>query len=115
MDPKVPTYPIKVLVSTREYEIQGYLHIMAGGYQSRISDLLNKRDSKFIPITDAIFMSVRDPHGEPRQAEVVLVKVDCIEMIVPDAREEQQAADKAKEEQGDGSKRPSNNPVRRIA
>jgi len=80
------------MVSTREYEIQGSLHIMAGGYQSRISDLLNKRDSKFIPLTDAIFLSIRNPEGEPRHADVVLVKVDCIEMIVPDSQEEQKAA-----------------------
>lgn len=95
MDPKVQTHPIRVMVSTREYEIQGNLHIMAGGYQSRISDLLNKRDCKFLPITDAIFMSIRNPNGEPRHAEAVLVKVDCIEMIVPDAQEERKAADEA--------------------
>lgn len=95
MDPKVPTHAIRVMVSTREYEIQGNLHIMAGGYQSRISDLLNKRDCKFIPITDAIFLSIRNPHGKPRHVEVALVKVDAIEMIVPDAREERKAATEA--------------------
>lgn len=72
------------MVSTREYEIQGDLHIVAGGYQSRISDLMNRRDNKFIPITDAIFLSVWDANAEPRHAETVLVKVDCIEMIIPD-------------------------------
>jgi hypothetical protein len=92
MDPKVPTRPIRVMVTTREYEIQGNLHIMAGGYQSRISDLLNRRENKFIPITDAIFLSVRESNSEPRHAETVLVKVDCIEMIVPDADEEKRVA-----------------------
>lgn len=88
MDPKVATTPIRVMVSTREYEIQGDLHIVAGGYQSRISDLMNRRDNKFIPITDAIFLSIWDTDGEPRHAETVLVKVDCIEMIIPDAQVE---------------------------
>ncbi|MHB0914156.1 MAG: DUF6812 domain-containing protein [Thermoleophilia bacterium] len=92
MDPKVATTPIRVMVSTREYEIQGDLHILAGGYQSRISDLMNRRDSKFIPITDAIFLSIWDANGEPRHAETVLVKVDCIEMIIPDVEVERNVA-----------------------
>jgi tRNA A58 N-methylase Trm61 len=93
MDAKVETHPIGVMITTREYEIQGDLHIMAGGYQSRISDLLNRRDNKFIPVTDAVFLSVRNPTSEPRHAETVLVKVDCIEMIVPNAEQEKKVAE----------------------
>lgn len=96
MDPKVETRPIRVMVTTNQYEIQGDLHIMAGGYQSRISDLLNRRDNKFIPITNALFLSVRDPNAEPRKADTVLVKVDCIEMIVPDTAQEKKIAEEVK-------------------
>jgi hypothetical protein len=84
------------MITTREYEIEGDLHIMAGGYQSRISDLLNRRDNKFIPITDVLFLSVRNPEDKPRHADTVLVKVDCIELIVPDIEEERKVAAEVK-------------------
>lgn len=91
MQAKVPTKPIKVMITTDDYEIQGYLHIKVGGYQSRLSDLLNAKDTKFIPVTDAVYLSVTNPDGRPQQADTMIVRVDTIKAVVPDTREEKKA------------------------
>lgn len=40
-DPTVQTQAIRVMVTTDDYEIEGFIHVKPGGYQSRVSDLLN--------------------------------------------------------------------------
>lgn len=81
---KIKTQPTKVLITTDDYEIQGLVHIKPGGYQSRVSDLLNARDLHFIPITQATYRSLRHPGEAPRQARTVIVRLDTIKMVVPE-------------------------------
>jgi hypothetical protein len=79
----IQTKPIKVMVTTDDYEIQGYMHIKPGGYQSRISDLLNVKELHYVPITDATFRKLRQPDEPPRKAQTLILKLDTIKMVVP--------------------------------
>ena len=83
MHTKIETRPVHVIVTTDDYEIDGYMHVKPGGYQSRISDLLNMREIHYIPITDASFRNVRFPEQPVRQAGTVIVRLDTIKMVVP--------------------------------
>ena len=51
LESKITTQAIKVMITTDVYEIEGFLHIKPGGYQSRVSDLLNAKGLQYIPIT----------------------------------------------------------------
>lgn len=90
---KVETRPIQVLITTDDYEIEGHMHIKPGGYQSRISDLLNLKELHYIPVTDAVLHKLRSPDEQPRQAKTVIIKLDCIKMVVP-MEDEKSAASK---------------------
>lgn len=79
----IQTKPIKVLITTDDYEIEGCMHIKPGGYQSRLSDLLNAKDLNYIPVTDAVFRKIRHPDEPPRRAETVILKLDTVKMVVP--------------------------------
>ena len=81
---KVATSPLKVLVTTEDYEIRGLMHTRPGGYQSRISDLLNLKDLHYIPITQATYRSLRHPDEPPRKAWTLIVRLDTIRMVVPE-------------------------------
>jgi len=81
---KIKTQPKKVLITTDDYEIQGLVHIKPGGYQSRVSDLLNARDLHFIPITQATYRSLRRPDEAPRKAGTLIVRLDTIKMVIPE-------------------------------
>jgi hypothetical protein len=98
METKVPTKPVKVMITTDDYEIQGYLHIKVGGYQSRLSDLLNAKDTKFLPVTDVVFLGVNNPEGEPTSADTMIIRIESIKSVVPDTAAEKKAAAEAKAE-----------------
>lgn len=84
------------MITTDDYEIQGYLHIKVGGYQSRLSDLLNAKDAKFIPITDAVYLQTHNPDGQPQHADTMIVRIDSIKAVVPYAEQEKKAMREAK-------------------
>lgn len=71
------------MVTTDDYEIDGYMHIKPGGYQARLSDLLNIRELQYVPITDATFRSIKHPEEPPRTAQTLIIRVDTIKMVVP--------------------------------
>jgi hypothetical protein len=81
---KIQTQPMKVLVTTDDYEIRGLMHIKPGGYQSRISDLLNVRDLHYIAITQATYRSLKRPDEPTRKAWTLIVRLDSIKMVVPE-------------------------------
>lgn len=89
---KVPTKPVKVTITTDDFLIQGYLHIKVGGYQSRISDLLNNKDARFIPITDAEFVDINNRVEPPQYTDTMIVRIDSIKAVVPDTADEANAA-----------------------
>ena len=88
---KIPTNAIRVIITTDDDIIDGYLHIKPGGYQSRVSDLLNAKELRFVPITDATCQSLALPDSPPRQLSTVIIKVDTIRMVVPIANEENES------------------------
>lgn len=80
---QIQTKPIKVLITTDDYEIEGFMHIKPGGYQSRISDLLNAKDMHYVPITCAVFRKLRHPDEPARQADTLIIKLNTVKMVVP--------------------------------
>lgn len=80
---QIQTKPIKVLITTDDYEIEGCMHIKPGGYQSRISDLLNAKELHYIPVTEVVFRKIRHPDEPPRHADTVILKLDTVKMVVP--------------------------------
>jgi hypothetical protein len=98
VDLKVPTKPVKVMISTDDYEIQGCLHIKVGSYHSRLTDLLNSKDAKFIAVTDALFLGINDPKGEPAYADTMIIRIDSIKAVLPDAEAEKKAIEEARTE-----------------
>jgi hypothetical protein len=98
MEARIPTKPVKVMITTDDYEIQGCLHIKVGSYQSRLSDLLNAKDVKFLPITDAVYLGVNNPEGKPSHADIMIVRIDSIKSVVPDTEAEKKATKEAQAE-----------------
>ncbi len=80
---QIKTKLIKVLVTTDDYEIEGFMHIKPGGYQSRVSDLLNAKELHFVPITRAVFRKLRHPDEPCRKAATLILRLDTIKMVVP--------------------------------
>ena len=80
---KIQTEAVKVLVTTDDYEIEGYMHVKPGGYQSRISDLLNVKELHYIPITEATCRKLSDPAAPPRQVHTLILRLDTIKMVIP--------------------------------
>ncbi len=80
---QVPTRAVRVLITTDDYEIEGDMHIKPGGYQSRISDLLNARDLHYLPVTSVVFRRRGAESEPPRRADTVILRRDTIKMVVP--------------------------------
>jgi hypothetical protein len=95
MGAKIETHAIKVHVDTDDYEIEGYIHIKPGGYQSRLSDILNVKDVRFLPITCATCRNRRRPDEEPRQVKTMILRLETINMVVPVDEEGQPMAEEA--------------------
>lgn len=83
MRARIETQAIRVIVTTEDHEIEGYIHIKPGGYQSRVSDLLNMHDLQYIPITDATITTLSQAHQTPRQVKTIIIRLDTIKMVIP--------------------------------
>lgn len=90
---KIQTETVRVIVLTDDHEIHGYMHVKPGGYQARVSDLLNHREIHYLPITEATYRSMHYPDEPPHRADTLIVRIDTIKMVVP---EPEQAADKGR-------------------
>ncbi|MEK6536030.1 MAG: hypothetical protein AABZ63_00905 [Actinomycetota bacterium] len=82
-DRTIQTEVIGVTITTDDYEIEGFIHIKPGGYQSRVSDLLNVKELHFIPLTQVTYHSLRRPDEPPRTSDTLIVRLDTIKMVVP--------------------------------
>lgn len=82
-DRTVQTQAIRVTVITDDYEIEGFIHIKPGGYQSRVSDMLNIKELHFIPLTHVTYKSLQHPDEPPRTSDALIVRLDTIKMVVP--------------------------------
>lgn len=83
MHSKIETRPIRVIITTDTHEIEGFMHIKPGGYQSRVSDLLNMHDLQYIPITQAIIQNLAQVHKAPWQVDTLILRLDTIKMVTP--------------------------------
>jgi len=89
---RIGTQPIRVVVTTDEYEIEGFIHIKPGGYQSRVSDLLNVHDLQYLPVTDATIRTLTQQHKAPRKVDTVILRLADVKMVVPLDEEKAQTA-----------------------
>ena len=83
MQSNIQTQAIRVLITTDDFEIEGFMHTKPGGYQSRISDILNAKDLHYVPITRASCRLLHNSVQEPRPAETIIVRLDTIKMVIP--------------------------------
>lgn len=79
----IETKTIRVLITTDDYEIDAFLHIKPGGYQSRVSDILNAKGQQYLPLTNATYRNIRNPGDPVRKVETLIIRVDTIKMVAP--------------------------------
>lgn len=85
------THPVRVLIITDDYEINGFIHVKPGGYLGRVSDILNQKEVRYIPVTDVVFHSLRNPDEPPRRAPTLIIRNDTIKMVAPESMHETQS------------------------
>lgn len=83
VNPNIETKAVRVLITTDDYEIDGFLHIKPGGYQSRVSDILNAKGQQYLPLTNATYRNVRHPDELVRKVETLIIRMDTIKMVAP--------------------------------
>lgn len=80
---RIETKAIRVLITTDDYEIDGYMHIKPGGYQSRISDILNGRGALYLALTNVRYRDRHNPDELVRKVETLIIRMDTIKMVAP--------------------------------
>ena len=75
------TNRILVKIYTADFVIQGNVHLKLGGYQERISDLLNLGKMKYLPVTEVKYNFRSKKNGEQVESTCVIINVDSIEVI----------------------------------
>ncbi|MBI5869602.1 MAG: hypothetical protein HZB44_01405 [Actinobacteria bacterium] len=83
VSPNIETKAVRVLITTEDYEIDGFLHIKPGGYQSRVSDILNAKGQQYLPLTNATYRNIRHLEEPARKVETLIVRMDTIKMVAP--------------------------------
>jgi len=71
----------KVLVETDHYRVEGDMTLPSDGYQSRLSDHVNRRDLEFFTIQDAVLTPLVG--GEGRRVPVLMLAVRHVRLIEP--------------------------------
>lgn len=85
-----PTQPVRVRVYLRSGAvITGLAHIQVGGYQKRLSDVLNMAATNYIPVTEATYTVAGGPD---RTTDCILVNVSDISMVDATAASAEDAA-----------------------
>ena len=85
---RIQTQAIKVMITTDDFEIEGFMHIKPGGYQSRVSDLLNAKGQQYVPLTQVTYRNLHHPGEQPRTAETMILRIDTIKMVIPQSSPE---------------------------
>ncbi|MHB9111256.1 MAG: DUF6812 domain-containing protein [Thermoleophilia bacterium] len=91
----IETKAIRVLITTEDYEIDGYMHIKPGGYQSRVSDLLNVKGQQYLPLTNATYRNINNPDALAHKVETLIIRMDTIKMVAPQSGSELVSRDAA--------------------
>lgn len=77
------TEKIRVSIETRSWTIVGTVHAPVSAYRSRLSDLLNQKETTFLSITDAAVYP-RDDLSEPAYStDYMAVNLLSIEIVRP--------------------------------
>lgn len=80
---RIETIPIRVLITTDDYEIDGDIHIKPGSYQSRISDILNGKGLQYLPLTNVRYHNMHKPDDLVRKVDTLIIRMDTIKMVAP--------------------------------
>lgn len=76
----VRTEPVPVTVRlTSGVEVTGNVHVRPNSYQTRVSDLLNRGATEFLPLTDATMVR---PDGGTTMTDCVIVRLAQIDCVV---------------------------------
>lgn len=70
-----------VRIFTSDFIIEGNVHLKLGGYQERISDILNLGKMKYLPVTEAKYIERSGKSEEQAESNCVIVNVDAIEVL----------------------------------
>ncbi|MHB0914744.1 MAG: DUF6812 domain-containing protein [Thermoleophilia bacterium] len=77
------TEKIRVSIETSSWTIVGTVHAPTSAYRSRLSDLLNQRDSTFLSVTDAAVYRSDDLLEPAYSTSYMAVNVTSIEVVRP--------------------------------
>lgn len=76
----VDTAPVRVTMKMQSgAEVDGYVHVRPDGYQARVSDLLNRANFQYLPVTEA---TLHRPDGSRHHAGCIIVGTSAIELVV---------------------------------
>lgn len=76
----VDTDQVHVTMKMRSgVEVDGHVHIRPDGYQSRVSDLLNRANFSFLPVTGA---TLHRTDGSRQSAACIIVGTEEIELVI---------------------------------
>lgn len=93
---KVETETERVRVFLRGGIIaQGDAHLHKGTYQTRVSDLLNRKSEGFLPLTDVTYQAPGAPPERTRAFAVHLADIVAVDLTVGSWGDEADAADAA--------------------
>jgi len=80
---KVKTEKIRVSIETASCTIVGTVHTPAISYRSRLSDLLNQRETTFLSVTDAAVYRLDDMEQPAYSTSYLAVNLSSIEIVRP--------------------------------
>ena len=91
---KVETETERVRVFLRGGIIaQGDAHLHKGSYQTRVSDLLNRKSEGFLPLTDVTYQAPGNPPQHTRAFAVHLADIVAVDLTVGSETDEADADD----------------------
>jgi len=79
----VSSETIRVSIETRSWTIVGTVHAPASAYRSRLSDLLNQKETNFLSVTDAAVYSSDDLTNPAYSTNYMAVNLQGIEVVRP--------------------------------
>lgn len=77
------TEKIRVSIETRSWTIVGTVHAPVSAYRSRLSDLLNQKETSFLSVTDAAVFRSDDLENVAYSTHYMAVNLHTIEVVRP--------------------------------
>jgi hypothetical protein len=79
---KVDPPPVRVRVEMDQRVYVGYIRLLESDFRSRVSDLLNEPERRFLPLSDVEMLDARTGEIVGR-VPLLLVRLDAIDVLVP--------------------------------